>query len=419
MMIRTQLMASLLMMISYVSSSHATDTEWVTRSNVHLVGQAFAAPAAQHLVVMIPSREGFDLGYENLAKQLVTQNVTVWQPDWFGSYLQIPSETNLNNIPVTDVVDLLIQASQQGKKVHIMAFGRGAPLALNAWRAWQQQAPNNQQRAGLVLISPNLLSRTPDPGETAEYLAVVRATDAPVWIFQPQRSPYHITLADLARTLEEGGASVWFKTLVDMRDRFFYRADANGAEQAYAPHFAPEVARALALLAQDKQSRHWHPLPNQGAKEKMSANTGKLLAVQGEAGVIQLPDMTGKQQQLSSLKGKVVLVNFWASWCPPCVHEMPSMQRLLSAEADKGLALVAVNLGESPEAIRAFAQQHQLRFPIWLDETQATAKSWHVFAYPTSYLIDRQGNLRYAITGGADWMDPSLHDKVSELLTAH
>lgn len=418
MKIHIQLITSLLLIVYYATPSYAAEMEWVTSNNTHLIGQAFSAPSSQHLVVMIPSRQGFEAGYEQLAQQLVAQNVSVWQPDWFGSYLQIPSESNLNHLPLADMVDLLIQASKQGKKVHIMAFGRGAPIALNAWRAWQQQQPNNNQRGGLVLISPNLVSRTPDPGEAAEYLAVARATDAPVWIFQPQRSPYHPTLSTLARTLEEGGASVWLKTLVDMRDRFFYRADANGAEQAYAPHFAPEVANALALLAQDKQPHSWHPLPNHGAKEKTNANTGRLLSVQGTAGQIQLPDTAGKQQQLSALKGKVVLVNFWASWCPPCVHEMPSMQRLLAAEADKGFALVAVNLGESPEAIRAFAQQYQLSFPIWLDETQATAKSWKVFAYPTSYLIDRQGNLRYAITGGADWMNAELHDKVRELLTS-
>jgi len=402
--------------ISLSAYGKGSETEWITDNTTRIIGQTFSAPAAQQLVMMIPSRQGFDQGYESLADQLSAQGVDVWQPDWFGSYLQIPSETNLNSVPLTDMVDLLTQASKQGKTVHIMAFGRGAPLALNAWRAWQQQQPNNTKRGGLILISPNLVSRTPDPGESAEYLAVVRAMDAPIWIFQPQHSPYHGTASTLSSALAEGGASVWLKTLVNMRDRFFYRPDANRAEQSYAPLFANEVAQALTLLSHDKQARRWQPLPDSGAKHKSSANTGKLLAVQGQALPIQLMDVQGKQQQLADLKGKVVLINFWASWCPPCVHEMPSMQRLLDAEEKNGFALVAVNLGESQEAINAFAQQHKLNFPIWLDQTQSTANAWKVFAYPTSYLIDRDGKLRYAITGGADWMDNTLHTAVIELL---
>lgn len=405
-----------LVIISLSAHSKGSETEWIADNNTRIIGQTFSAPAAQQLVMMIPSRQGFEQGYEALADQLVAQGIEVWQPDWFGSYLQIPSETNLNNVPLADVVDLLAQASKQEKTVHVMAFGRGAPLALNAWRAWQQQQPNNTRRGGLVLISPNLVSRTPDPGETAEYLAVVHAIDAPISIFQPQHSPYHTSVTTLSNTLAEGGASVWLKTLVDMRDRFFYRPDANLAEQAYAPHFARDVAQTLNLLSHDKQARAWQPLPNSGAKHKSSANTGKLLTVKGDAPPIQLVDVQGSSQQLSDLKGKVVLINFWASWCPPCVHEMPSMQRLLNAEAKNGFALVAVNLGESQEAINAFAQQHKLNFPIWLDQTHSTANTWKVFAYPTSYLVDRHGRLRYAITGGADWMDDSLHTAVTELL---
>jgi len=284
----------LILFLSLAANGKSIETEWLASSNARIMGQVFSAPEAQQLVIMIPSRQGFEQGYEGLAEQLVAQGVEVWQPDWFGSYLQIPSETNLNSVPLADVVDLLAQASKQEKTVHLMAFGRGAPLALNAWRTWQQQQPNITRRGGLVLISPNLVSRTPDPGETAEYLAVVHAIDAPISIFQPQHSPYHTSVTTLSNILAEGGASVWLKTLVNMRDRFFYRPDANATEQAYAPHFARDVAQTLILMRHDKQARTWQPLPNSGAKHKSSANTGKLLVVKGDAPPIQLVDVQGR-----------------------------------------------------------------------------------------------------------------------------
>ena len=92
------------------------------------------------------------------------------------------------------------------------------------------------------------------------------------------------------------------------------------------------------------------------------------------------------------------------------------MQKLYDADKTKGLAIVAVNLGEAPESIQAFAKTHQLHFPIWLDETQSSTQTWKVFAYPTSFLIDKQGRIRYALAGGADWFSPELRQTIQQLL---
>jgi peroxiredoxin len=263
-----------------------------------------------------------------------------------------------------------------------------------------------------------LVTKTPDPGQAVEYLSSVEAMNAPVWIFQPQRSPYFADIQTLVAKLSVGGASVWLEALPDMRDRFFYRADANAQEQVYAFDFAAKIGQAMTLMAQDKQQRLVAPMNSVTATQKQQANTGKLLSIQQAAPPLTLPDMQGQQQSLSALKGQVVLLNFWASWCPPCVHEMPSMQRLIDAKASQGLALVAVNLGEDAASIAAFSAQHQLRFPIWRDEDQQTAKAWKVFAYPTSFLIDRKGQVRFALAGGADWTAASLVEQVDMLLTA-
>lgn len=110
-----------------------------------------------------------------------------------------------------------------------------------------------------------------------------------------------------------------------------------------------------------------------------------------------------------------VLVNFWASWCPPCVHEMPSMQRLADRYADRPFTILAVNLAEDEADVRAFVARHELRFPVLLDPAGESIDAWKVFAYPTSYVIDHRGDIRYALFGAIDWLEPDVL-KTSESL---
>lgn len=120
---------------------------------------------------------------------------------------------------------------------------------------------------------------------------------------------------------------------------------------------------------------------------------------------------------LKKLKGKVVLVNFWASWCPPCVHEMPSMQRLQNRFFAKGFTILGVNMAEDQKTVRHFLKTKvNVQFPILFDSEGAALKRWGVFAFPTSYIIGKKGQIRYAIFGGVDWEKESIVNKISRLL---
>mgnify|MGYP000978751971 CR=1 FL=1 len=111
---------------------------------------------------------------------------------------------------------------------------------------------------------------------------------------------------------------------------------------------------------------------------------------------------------LNQLRGNVVLVNFWAVWCPPCRKELPSMNRLMG-----------VNEGESPDEIRAFLTQIPVNFPILLDSEGAFLKPWKVFAFPTSYVIDKQGRLRLGLFGSIEWDSPEAVAQLELLLAEH
>ena len=128
-----------------------------------------------------------------------------------------------------------------------------------------------------------------------------------------------------------------------------------------------------------------------------------------------LRDLDGKIHRLSDYRGKVVIVNFWATWCPPCRREMPSMQRAWEQLQSQGVVMLAVNVGQKEEQVWSYATEAQLTFPILLDEYGKTSSSWPVIGLPTTFVIDPQGRLVYKAVGDREWDDPALLDPIRAL----
>ena len=114
-------------------------------------------------------------------------------------------------------------------------------------------------------------------------------------------------------------------------------------------------------------------------------------------------DLSGAPKTLADYRGKVVLLNFWASWCPPCLHEMPSMERLRVKMAGRPFEIVALASAESAEGVKPFLSKMKLGFPILLDPDGSNTQRWKVFALPTSFLLDAEGRVRYVLTGPTEW----------------
>jgi peroxiredoxin len=123
---------------------------------------------------------------------------------------------------------------------------------------------------------------------------------------------------------------------------------------------------------------------------------------------LSLEDLGHKIHTLEDYRGRVVLVNFWASWCRPCVKEMPGMQRLQNAMSGKPFTLLAVNVEESSGTVWKFAAKVGIHFPLLLDRDGNTAYDWGIDMYPTSFLIDPQGRIRYVAYGPRNWDDPEM-----------
>jgi len=134
------------------------------------------------------------------------------------------------------------------------------------------------------------------------------------------------------------------------------------------------------------------------------------------AAALALPALSGGTLDLQQLRGKVVLVNYWATWCPPCRKELPSMNRLSDRLAGKPFVILGVNAGDSAEDIRAFLQKVPVNFPVVLDEEGKSLKPWQVFAFPTSYVVDKQGRVRMGLFGSIEWDEPETVARIEALL---
>ena len=129
-----------------------------------------------------------------------------------------------------------------------------------------------------------------------------------------------------------------------------------------------------------------------------------------------LKDLSGKTHDLKQYRGKVVLINFWATWCPPCRAEMPSMQRLKAKMAGKPFVILAVDMGETEGEVKAYIRQIKTDFTVLLDKDGRALKAWKVFAFPTSYVVDAQGKIRYGLYGASEWDAADKVKKITQLL---
>jgi peroxiredoxin len=119
----------------------------------------------------------------------------------------------------------------------------------------------------------------------------------------------------------------------------------------------------------------------------------------GPDGRVELTDLDGKPIRLADLRGRAVWVNFWASWCPPCQFETPTVRAMDAKYRDRGLTIVAVQVQQTVDAGREYAERYGLRYRIGADVTGAIFHTYHVFALPTQFFIDANGVLRQVVNG--------------------
>jgi peroxiredoxin len=130
----------------------------------------------------------------------------------------------------------------------------------------------------------------------------------------------------------------------------------------------------------------------------------------------ELKDPAGKPLSLKDFRGKVVFLNFWATWCPPCIEEMPAMEKLHQELEKDGLVMLAVNFQEGPERVKEFFTQHNLTFTPLLDRDGKVTEQYQAWGLPVSVVINKRGQIAARATGSKDWHSDEARQFFKKLL---
>ena len=153
------------------------------------------------------------------------------------------------------------------------------------------------------------------------------------------------------------------------------------------------------------------------AEKSEKPKTETLTRVPGSPAApdFNLEDQNGNFVKLSDHKGKVVIVNFWATWCPPCRKEMPSMQRAWEVLRADDIEMLAINVGEDSDVIFAFTAEYPVEFPLLMDKTSSVTRQWRVRGLPSTYVVDPDGKIVYQAIGSREWDADTLIKEIQAL----
>ncbi|OZB55688.1 MAG: hypothetical protein B7X35_08590, partial [Halothiobacillus sp. 14-56-357] len=279
---------------------------------------------------------------------------------------------------------------------------------------------------------PNLYRGTPVAGEPPSFLGIVAATNMPVMILEPERGVNRNRLGSLLDVLQGAGSPAFARIIPNVRDYFplHLKKAQNETLENLADFMKPEEARAMQalpdellessrLLAEAPHPAHVLPL-NQALDKPIQQQFGLIPVASLKAKNFVLPDLNGQIHRLEhgplDTRPAVTLVNFWASWCPHCVEEIPSMNELAQSYPAGQLRVLSINFKESPAHVAAFMKQFSVHFPVLIDRQGDVAAQWGVFAFPSSFLVDDQGRIRYSVNASIDWNTPKVKALIDQII---
>lgn len=359
--------------------------------------------------------------FKHLISQLNDLGYDFWQVDLLESYFIERTPNNVRGLTGEGVAAVLKhaseQASQQGKQMVPISTGRMSLVLLRGSRLWQLDT-NPKNGMGplkqVVTFFPNVFDAPKKAGEAPTLFPIVSATSLPITIVQPTQGTYKWKLPEIVDALELSASQVTIGSVPDARDWYFLRREPTDLEKQ-AGEELPEFLEVLLKVGQVSENTTFKPVPKLLTKEATVSAKGLVSVAERTAPNFELNDVAGKTINLQDKLGKVILLNFWASWCPPYVKEIPSMNRLAeSFDADK-FEIVSVNFKENPETISAFLKSVQVDFPVLIDLDGRVSSQYEIFAFPSSFIIDAQGKMRYSVNTAIEW-DESQVKEIIDLM---
>ena len=395
--------------------SLAEDEIIVPASNDTEITVTRFAAAGKYVMVWLAPEYGFRTGHRSLARMLTEHNIEVWQSNIVESLFMPQGTTSLKQLDGTYIADVIEYAYKTtGKKIIVTGDSYAASSALIGAHQWQQRKHSDSYLIGAVLFTPYTYAYIPPLGVEPEYLPIVSATNIPIMIYQAKGSATVGQFELLVNKLQQHNNPVYTKFVPDVMS-LFYQDPPTVDMQNNAKALPGNILQMITVLEKHKVPAE--PIPLTVTETVKSGIDILLKEYKGIGGPvpIKLKNIDGNTVTKDNFTGQITVINFWATWCPPCIEEIPSLNRLKKKMADVPFELISINYAEDDKTIVDFMKEVNVEFPVLLDKNGEFAKQWNVISYPSTFIIDSKGVIQYGVNAAIEWDDPAVIQKLKAL----
>ena len=372
----------------------------------------------KYLMIWLAPEYGLRPGHRSLSRRLSEQNIEVWLTDIVQSLFLPQSTQSIKQLDSNYVADLIESAYKKtGKKIILAGDSYAAISALMGINQWQQRTQTESYLIGAVLFSPYTYAYIPPLGLVPEYMPVVSSTNVPIMIYQAEKSGTTGQFRVLLEKLQQHDNPVYVKFVPDVMSLFFHQ-EQTAELKNHINTLPSNIKKMITVL-----EKHEFPDKAVALNELKNNESGIDIFLKEFKGnktplAINLKDVHGNTVTKDDYKGQITVVNFWATWCPPCVQEIPSLNRLKMKMSGLPFELISINYAEDNKTILDFMKDVNVEFPVLLDQAGNFAKQWNVITYPSTFVIDTQGEIRYGVNAAIEWDDPEFIQKIKSLYKA-
>ena len=367
------------------------------------------------LMLWFAPEYGLREAHRSLAGDLSKQHIEVWLTNLVDSLFMPNGTHSIRQLDGQHVAEMIAYAHKKtGKKIIVAGDSYASVIALTGARRWQEKQVAAPYLVGAILFSPYTYASIPPLGQLPSYLPIVSATNIPIMIYQAQNSAIIGQFDTLTSKLRQHGSPVYTRFIPGVMS-LFYQPEATVQMKREAKRIPANIYKMLNLL--EKSPLPGKPIPLPAGSHNASGIDIQLRPFRGNAQpvAIKLRDTQGNIISKPGFKGKVTVINFWATWCPPCIREIPSLNRLKQKMQGMPFELISINYAEEEASIKDFMRQVHVNFPVLLDHDGAFAQRWKVISYPSTFIIDPEGNIRYGVNAAIEWDNPEVIARIKSL----
>jgi len=408
-----------LLVLFFSSSIHAEDLTLELSSEEEVSYQQFSADSPFQLL-LLPGDRAHTTSEAILASRMAATSIDVTYPLLHDSYFLESGSFSVSQVPLNDLAEFTAKTYKPGKTLFLFAHGHVSVVALKLMNHLRKNHPEIKL-GGLVFLAPYFEGRYIATGEALSHHPELERNNLPIYIFQPSKSSRLYYLKTLLKNFRNWQTPAYARVVHDVRDVFHSWPGLKNETELRQRKLLPTYVReALNLLAQEQPGPIREVSSTEAPEPKARKRGASLQPYSGDPSPrhLALDDLNGKHWTLDKLKGKVTLLNIWATWCPACVHELPDLDALHLRLQRQGFQVLAIDIGEDEQSIEEFFENKNIRvnFPVLLDRNGKTVDEYQIRAFPTSFLLDKRNRIRYALIGAIKWNRPDIVNLIRKLL---